>query len=251
MGNVTNSLMVRNLSITYPGNPLASLNQLSLELSVGGWNCILGQSGSGKTTLLKYLAGLLPFDCITAGGLNQTSARYVQDNIAYMAQQDLLLPWLSVLDNVCLEQKIKRQLSKKDAANRARELLVQVGLGTVIYKMPDELSGGMRQRVALARTLIQDKPIVLMDEPFSALDAVTRHQLQALSHQLLQGKTVVLITHDPAEACRLADRIFLLENHTSKISELATPAGHTPRDWDQTSAELQNRIFEQLGANHG
>lgn len=251
MSDVANSLMVRNLSITYPGNTLASLNHLSLNLSLGGWNCILGQSGSGKTTLLKYLAGLLPSDCMTSGGLNQTSARYVQDNIAYMAQQDLLLPWLSVLDNVCLEQKIKGKLRKEDAANRARELLVQVGLGAAINKMPDELSGGMRQRVALARTLIQDKPVVLMDEPFSALDAVTRHQLQALSHQLLQGKTVVLITHDPAEACRLADRIFLLESHTSKLSELATPAGVAPRDWDQTSAELQNQIFQQLGASHG
>lgn len=113
MSDVANSLMVRNLSITYPGNTLASLNHLSLNLSLGGWNCILGQSGSGKTTLLKYLAGLLPSDCMTSGGLNQTSARYVQDNIAYMAQQDLLLPWLSVLDNVCLEQKIKGNYVKK------------------------------------------------------------------------------------------------------------------------------------------
>ena len=109
----------------------------------------------------------------------------------------------------------------------------------------------MRQRVALARTLIQEKSVVLMDEPFSALDAVTRYQLQQLSHELLLDKTVVLITHDPAEACRLGDHVFLLEKSAAQLSELELPATKTPRGFDPLNAKLQSQIFERLGAEHG
>ncbi|GAL36098.1 hydroxymethylpyrimidine ABC transporter ATPase component [Vibrio maritimus] len=118
-----------------------------------------------------------------------------------MAQQDLLLPWLSVIDNVCLASRLNGKKVDDVTHQKALVLLDQVGLANKATARPAELSGGQRQRVALARTLMQNKPVVLMDEPFSALDAVTRHKLQELAADLLKDKTVLLITHDPQEAC--------------------------------------------------
>jgi len=249
MQNNASCLDIQDLSVSYADGKEAIFNRLTLELIVGRWNCVLGKSGSGKTTLLKYLAGLLPAESEVSGGCSQQAAEYISDNIAYMAQQDLLLPWLNVLDNVCLSSRIHK---RNDKANieKAKHLLNAVGLSKVIEHKPQQLSGGMRQRVALARTLIQEKSVVLMDEPFSALDAVTRYELQGLSHQLLADKTVVLITHDPAEACRLADRIYLLEDSAEQISQLAVPATQSPRELDQSTAELQSQIFTRLGAIH-
>ncbi len=112
--------------------------------------------------------------------------------------------------------------------------------------MPQQLSGGMRQRVALARTLMQDKPIVLMDEPFSALDAVTRHKLQTLAAHLLQDKTVVLITHDPQEAVRLAHNLYVLQGSPASAQSLQVPSILPPRTIDGQCASIQQKILEQL-----
>ena len=121
-----------------------------------------------------------------------------------------------------------------------------MGLGNEANHLPQQLSGGMRQRVALARTLMQDKPIVLMDEPFSALDAVTRHHLQNLAYQLLQDKTVVLITHDPQEAIRLANRLYIMQGRPAFTESLSLPASVTPRNFDAQCAELQQTIMDRL-----
>lgn len=242
-------LLIDHLSVTYADAEQATLDGLNMRLGAEQWNCILGRSGCGKTTLLKYLAGLLPADCHVTGGLTTDAAALFVDNVAYMAQQDLLFPWLSVLDNVCLASRLRKQ-HVQTSTEKARQLLTRVGLSDAMNLKPQQLSGGMRQRVALARTLIQDKPVVLMDEPFSALDAVTRYQLQQLSHQLLAGKTVVLITHDPAEACRLADQLFLLERGALYLDPLPLPETPSPRAVDQTSAALQQHIMQRLGAGY-
>ncbi len=134
-----------------------------------------------KTTILRYLAGLLDDQVDWHGELITTDGAALHDRVAYMAQQDLLLPWLHVLDNVCLSSRFSHANSNSaEEKQRALSLLEHVGLADYAYAKPAQLSGGMRQRVALARTLMQDKPLVLMDEPFSALDAVTRHKLQTL-----------------------------------------------------------------------
>jgi len=131
-----------------------------------------------------------------------------------MSQDDGLLPWLSVVNNVQLGPRLRGEASAA-TRQRAVKLLKQVNLSDWVNASTDQLSGGMRQRVALARTLLENKPIVLMDEPFSRLDAITRDELQLLATRLLQGKTVMLVTHDPLEALRLGHTIHVLQRRAS------------------------------------
>jgi len=193
---------------------------ISLSLSLGRVTCLLGQSGCGKSSLLKQLVGLhrdafLAELSIQHENADTQRAEDFQQDIAYMAQQDLLLPWLSVIDNVLLAYDVNRPLfSKKANCNellkeQALSILDKVGMLDQAYVSVLTLSGGMRQRVALARTLIQDKPIILMDEPFSSVDAITRHKLQQLSSVLFSNKTVLLVTHDPLEALIMGHEILL------------------------------------------
>ncbi|MCL4114660.1 UNVERIFIED_CONTAM: hypothetical protein GTU68_066031 [Idotea baltica] len=230
----TVGVQLSNASLRYNDSEHATLSGLSLSLNAGKWTVLLGRSGCGKTTVLRYLAGLLDDKVEWQGTLVTSDELPLTDRIAYMAQQDLLLPWLSVIDN------------KAQQTNQALELLAAVGLADHASTMPDQLSGGMRQRVALARTLMQDKPVVLMDEPFSALDAVTRHKLQSLACELLRDKTVVLITHDPQEAVRLADNLYVLQGTPANAQSLSVPNTATPRVLDGECAELQQAILDQL-----
>ncbi|MEZ8408252.1 ABC transporter ATP-binding protein [Vibrio splendidus] len=243
----TVGVQLSNASLRYNDSELATLSGLSLSLNAGKWTVLLGRSGCGKTTVLRYLAGLLDDKVEWQGTLATSDELPLTDRIAYMAQQDLLLPWLSVIDNVCLSHRFQNTASDKARqTNQALELLSAVGLAEHASTMPDQLSGGMRQRVALARTLMQDKPVVLMDEPFSALDAVTRHKLQSLACELLKGKTVVLITHDPQEAVRLADNLYVLQGTPANAQSLSVPNTPTPRVLDGECAELQQAILDQL-----
>ncbi|OEE53284.1 MULTISPECIES: ABC transporter ATP-binding protein [Vibrio] len=243
----TVGVQLSNASLRYNDSEHATLSGLSLSLNAGKWTVLLGRSGCGKTTVLRYLAGLLDDKVEWQGTLATSDELPLTDRIAYMAQQDLLLPWLSVIDNVCLSHRFQNPASDKAVqTNQALELLAAVGLADYANAMPDQLSGGMRQRVALARTLMQDKPVVLMDEPFSALDAVTRHKLQSLACELLRDKTVVLITHDPQEAVRLADNLYVLQGTPANAQSLSVPLTSTPRVLDGECAELQQAILDQL-----
>ncbi len=245
----TIGVQLSNATLRYRDSEHATLSGLSLSLSAGKWTVLLGRSGCGKTTVLRYLAGLLDDKVEWQGTLATSDELPLTDRIAYMAQQDLLLPWLSVIDKVCLSHRFQTTTNKHQNAeqkNRALELLASVGLADYADTMPNQLSGGMRQRVALARTLMQDKPVVLMDEPFSALDAVTRHKLQTLACELLRDKTVVLITHDPQEAVRLADNLYVLQGTPASAHSLSVPHTSTPRVLDGECAELQQAILDQL-----
>lgn len=149
----TIGVQLSNASLRYNDSEHATLSGLSLSLNAGKWTVLLGRSGCGKTTVLRYLAGLLDDKVEWQGTLETSDELPLTDRIAYMAQQDLLLPWLSVIDNVCLSHRFQNPASDKALqTNQALELLAAVGLADYANAMPDQLSGGMRQRVALART---------------------------------------------------------------------------------------------------
>ena len=235
------------VSLQYNDSQAPTLAGVNMFIPAGQWTVLLGRSGCGKTTILRYLAGLLDEQVKWQGELTTTDGIALHERIAYMAQQDLLLPWLNVLDNVCLSSRFSHASSNSAGEKqRATQLLEQVGLADYAYAKPAQLSGGMRQRVALARTLMQDKPLVLMDEPFSALDAVTRHKLQTLSATLLKEKTVVLITHDPQEAVRLANQLYVLQGTPAQAKHLLVPDTIPPRVLDGECATLQQVILDQL-----
>lgn len=214
---------IRNASCVYENSVLFS--NLDLTLTAEKWTCLLGPSGVGKTSLLRCIAGLT----IAQGKIYADNNQSLSQQIAYMAQTDLLMPWLSALDNALLSATLSNTLSA-DMIARARDLFHQVGLKNNEKKFPSQLSGGMRQRVALVRTLLQDKPIILMDEPFSCVDAITRFQLQTLAAQLLKNRTILLVTHDPLEALRLADEIYIMSGQPATLNNVLTLSSPTPRD---------------------
>jgi putative hydroxymethylpyrimidine transport system ATP-binding protein len=179
---------------------------VTLHISAGQWTCLLGRSGVGKSTILRLVLGLDTagqFD----GTINADDRLPIDGRASYMAQSDLLLPWLNLRENVVLGARLRGEIPDQ---SKADAMIARVGLTAHHGKKPAALSGGMRQRAALARTLMEDRPIVLLDEPFSALDAGTRADMQDLASTVLTGKTVLLVTHDPAEACRLGHSISLL-----------------------------------------
>ncbi len=201
----------------------------NLEFTVpkNTWTCLLGVSGVGKSTLLKLLAGLTTGD--TATKFECSDGASLSGRVAYMGQQDLLLPWLSVIDNVLLGDRLRKSPDDIRLGN-AYELLDHVGLRAYANELPAKLSGGMRQRAALVRTLLEDKPVVAMDEPFSSLDAITRLKLQDMSANLLTGKTVFLVTHDPLEALRLGGHVLIMSGRPAQLEHVAELKGVTPRD---------------------
>lgn len=213
--------------------PLA--RRLDLACAPGTWTGLLGASGVGKSTLGRMVAGL-PVPARLQGTADVAGA------VTLMGQQDQLLPWASALDNVTIGARLRGQPPDRD---RARALLVELGLAGLEARRPAHLSGGQRQRVALARTLIEDRPVIVLDEPFSALDAGTRAQMQDLAARHLAGRTVILITHDPLEAARLCHRAILIGPAGSRA--LPLPAGPTPRALDDPAVlAAQAALFATL-----
>lgn len=214
---------------------------LALHLGAGEWTCLLGGSGVGKSTVLRFIAGLQT-EAVLNGSIVASDSAEVSSRVAYMAQDDLLLPWASVSENVVLGARLRGEGPSKE---RLQLLLERAGLTSHAHKKSDALSGGQRQRVALARTLMEDKPIVLLDEPFSALDAKTRAEMQDLAVELLRGKTVFIVTHDPAEAARLGDAIFIMT--PENLHEVSAPLAPIPRPVDDLATlECQARLLRLL-----
>lgn len=233
------AVSLRDARLVYAG--VALFDGLHLELAADSCTSLLGPSGVGKSSLLRLLAGLTAPGAtgVLCGGDGQSLC----GRVAYMAQQDLLLPWLNVLENVTLGSRLRGAAVD---TQRALYLLQQVGLGDAGAAHPEQLSGGMRQRVALARTLMEERPVVLMDEPFSSLDALTRLRLQALSITLLAGRTVLLVTHDPLEALRMSDHILVMRGRPATLSALPSLPGTPPRDPSSEPVQAAYRAILDL-----
>ncbi len=219
---------------------------MNLNVKEGEFLCLLGPSGCGKSTALRLLAGLIPCDSgrITVGGA-PPSERWRE--MAFVFQGPRLLPWRTAKDNVMLGMELRElKLEKAQMAAKAEEFLALVGLGQDGHKYPSMLSGGERQRVSLARALAVDPLVILMDEPFSALDPSTRRRMRAELVSVWQqtGKTIIFVTHDVEEAVELADRVVLLSAKPTRILEEVVVSEPRPRDVTENTAliALRNRI---------
>jgi putative hydroxymethylpyrimidine transport system ATP-binding protein len=233
-------LRIKNLALHYGGQVI--FENLDFTIEGGKLTALLGPSGVGKTSLLRIIAGLeAPF----AGSVSASDGADLSGRVAYMAQQDFLLPWARVIDNVMLGAKLRGAAPEPD---RAMNLLARVGLAERSNALPAELSGGMRQRVAIARTLYEQRPVVLMDEPFSALDAITRAKIQDLAAELLAGSTTLLITHDPLEACRVGHHLLVLAGVPARLGQDLKLAGQPPRVPDIAVLQAQAELMKMLAA---
>jgi len=214
---------------------------LTLQIRPGEWTALLGPSGSGKSTLLRLIAGL-PVAAEFEGQVKTDDNEGLSGRIGYMAQKDLLLEWATVRENIALGSRLRGEACPPD---RLRDIISAVGLDDKAETRPSELSGGQRQRVALARTLLEDRPVILLDEPFSALDARTRVDMQDLAVSQLIGRTVLLVTHDPGEAVRLCNRIYLLQdNSLIQVDALKAPFPKPVDDGDTLA--LQAKLLMQI-----
>ena len=238
------TVFLEDISLEYSGEDL--FRSLRFTVEGGKWTCLIGPSGVGKSTLLQLISGSLPEGF--TGNIRFSNGYHRNGITAWMAQKDLLLPWLTVLDNVCLGARLRGNLTD-EIREKAISLVKDVGLEAYLDAFPSSLSGGMRQRVALLRTLMEERPVILMDEPFSALDALTRLKLQDLAARLVKGATVLMVTHDPLEALRLGHRIHVMTGRPVKMSDALIPPGLPPRKpGDIEIVSLQAKLIEQLEA---
>jgi NitT/TauT family transport system ATP-binding protein len=221
------AVTVRGVSKVYGSgrSAVAALDRIDLEVAAGELVCVVGASGCGKSTLLNLLAGL---DEPSAGEVR------VEGRTALMFQESALFPWLTVAGNVDLALKL-RKVPKTQRRDRVRSLLETVRLEQFAARRPHELSGGMRQRVALARAFAQDADVLLMDEPFGALDAMTRDVLHDELERLYRDRhlTIVFVTHNVREAARLADRVVVLSSRPGRVTDTVEVPVPRPRTIEQ------------------
>jgi NitT/TauT family transport system ATP-binding protein len=216
-GSVVVSLRGLTKSYDSKSGPVAALQNIDLDIPQGQFVCVLGPSGCGKSTMLSIVAGLV---AKTAGSVSVLGASVVRPvtDVGIVFQRDLLLPWRTALQNVLLQAEIRR-LPMAALEKRAKELLHLVGLSEFTGMLPQELSGGMRQRVSICRALVHDPSLLLMDEPFGALDAMTRDQMNLDILRIWQrnNKTVLFVTHSISEAVFLADRVIVMSPRPGTI----------------------------------
>jgi NitT/TauT family transport system ATP-binding protein len=240
--NQPGGVRVEVVSRSFTGRRGASVEALagmSLTAGPGEIVAVVGPSGCGKSTLLELVCGLQKPD---SGTIESAPA-------ALMPQRDLLLPWLSAIDNAALALRVQG-VSRKEARAAAEPWLERFGLGDFVRARPSELSGGMRQRVSFLRTLLAGKPVLALDEPFAALDAITRAEMQGwLAHVLEQEpRTVLLVTHDVEEAVMLGDRVIVMSPRPGRAVETIDVTLSRPRRrTDADVVALRERALEALG----
>jgi ABC-type nitrate/sulfonate/bicarbonate transport system ATPase subunit len=231
---------------------LRAIERIDLEVGAGEVVGIVGPSGCGKTTLLELVAGLRPPDHGSISVEGRTAGEQRLERCAYMPQRDLLLPWLSAVDNAALALRIAG-VPRSAARERAGEHFERLGLAGFEGTRPDQLSGGMRQRVAFLRTLMAGRPVLLLDEPFASLDAITRAEMQTWLAGVLgpDRHTVLLVTHDVEEALYLSDRVIVLSSRPAEVADRIVTTG--PRSPDRAAAvtspqfaELKERALRSL-----
>ena len=215
--------------MTASGDAVDALGEIDLDIAAGEFVSIVGPSGCGKSTMMMLVSGLIPATTgtITVGGAPVKGA---VSKAGIVFQRDVLLDWRTVLDNVMLPVEIKK-LDKETHLKKARDLLRSVGLSEFEEKYPAELSGGMRQRVAICRALVPDPGLLLMDEPFGALDALTREQMNLDLQRiwLRDRNTVVFITHSIEEAVLLSDRVVVMTSRPGRIADILDTKLERPR----------------------
>ncbi len=218
------------------------LDDITLDFAPGEFVCLLGASGCGKSTLLNLVAGL---DRPTAGRIEAPA-----EGSAVMFQESALMPWLTARRNVELALRL-RGVSRARRRDEALALLDTVNLTDAADKRPHELSGGMRQRVALARALAQDRPVLLMDEPFAALDAITRDLLHEELERVWRatGRTIVFVTHNVGEAVRLGERIVLLGSRPGRVVGEWRTADVEAKDAGALAAEITDELRKEIRRN--
>lgn len=244
----TPKLSIEHLTVKF-GNVIA-LNDVSLDVSEGEFVCILGASGCGKSTLFNVVSGLLR----ATSGKIKLEGRDVSNKpgeVGYMLQKDLMLPWRTVKGNIMLAASLTRGATKNDEAEAAM-LASRYGLGDFLDHYPHALSGGMRQRVAMMRTIAAGREVMLLDEPFGALDAQTRFSMQEWLLQIWRdlGRTILFVTHDVDEAIFLADRIVVLTPRPGRIGEIVHVDLPRPRSLEDlttdTFTSLKRKIMARL-----
>lgn len=247
---------IRDLNMTYPaasGKPVQALDGINFDVARGEFVSLVGPSGCGKSTLLKIIAGLYR----PTSGVASIDARPVAGpsrDVGMVFQGPVLLPWRTVLQNVLLPVEV-RHLDEVSFHERARALLATMGLEEFHDRYPYELSGGMQQRVSIARALIQDPAILLMDEPFAALDAMTR---EGMNLELLRiwsgtGKTVIFVTHSIPEAVFLSNRVVVMSSRPGRVLEVVDVNLPMPRTLDVMGAPEFGRLAVRIRARleHG
>lgn len=247
-------ISVKELNKTYgtrEGAPIYALSNVSLEITRGEFVTVVGPSGCGKTTLLKILAGILKKSSGTIL-VNGNPINAPSRQLGVVFQEPLLLPWRNILQNIMVPVEIQgRDRAKFGAA--AQQLLTLVGLEGFEQKYPRELSGGMQQRVGIARALIHDPDLLLMDEPFGALDAMTREQmnLELMDIWSEKKKTILLITHSIAEAVFLADRIVVMSPRPGRIAEIIVVDLPRPRHLEIINTDVFGAYVKRVRAHFG
>lgn len=242
-------LEIINLNKNYhtKSGEIKAIDNISFDIYEEEFLCIIGSSGCGKSTLLNILANL---DTASSGKILKKK----EIKIGYMLQEDALFPWLTILDNALLGLKIRHELTD-DNIKYTKELLKKYGLGDFLGKYPSQLSGGMRQRVALIRTLATKPDILFLDEPFSALDYVSRLSVSEDVFSIIKSekKTVVMITHDIAEALSLANRIIVLSKRPASIKNIYKIEldGDTPLEKRKSGgfAKYYDNLWKDLDKN--